>query len=105
MNPSAVAPEHSNPGKGNDLLINNANYIKTVYHEYGDGQTAGLEGGVLGRVVYWGKKNAFEMFSLRTHTASMNERPWSQGVTLSRRGDREKETDLPLEQTHTCFSV
>lgn len=48
MNPSAVAPGHSNPGKGNGLLINNANYIKTVYHEYGDGQTAGLEDGVLG---------------------------------------------------------
>lgn len=61
MNPNAVAPGHSNPGKGNDLLTNNANYIKTVYSEYGDGQTAGQEGGVLG------KKLVRDVFTTYTH--------------------------------------
>lgn len=97
MNPNAVTPGHSNPGKGNDLMANDANYTKTVCNEYGDGQTAGQEDGVL---VKKKKKNAFKMFSLHTHMATMNERPQSRGDISSRRGGRGKETALPLEQTH-----
>lgn len=98
MNQNALAPGHLNPGKGNDLLTNNANYTKTVWNEYDDGQTAGQEGGVL-------EKNVFKMFSLRTHMASMNERPQSQGDTSSRRGGRGKETAWPVEQTYTCLTI
>lgn len=75
MNPNTVASGHSNPGKGNDLLTNNANYTKTVCNKYSDRcyrQTAGQGDGAVG-------KSMFKMFSLQTHTAVMNKRPESQG--------------------------
>lgn len=43
------------------------------------------------------EKNIFKMFSLHTHTASMNKRPKSQGDMQPRGGGRDNYIALPLE--------